>query len=183
MSVDILSSALLELGEDRIASADQDTERARVARDVYEVERDALLEEHPWNFAIRRVALARQDAAPAFGEAYAYRLPADCLYVIAVDPDGAYRIEDGALLTDMEAVSVRYVRRVTNTAQMPPTFRVALATRIAARMAKKITGSGAEKERLEDLYRTRLRTAKGRDAMGGGTPESNRPDLFVRARR
>lgn len=183
MSVEILSGALIELGEDRIASTDQDTERARLARAVYEVERDAMLEEHPWKFAIRRVALARLADAPAFGYARAFRLPADCLHVIACEPEAAYAIEGGALLCDLEAVAVRYVRRIENPADMPPTFRVALSARVAARLARKITGSSAEKERLEALYRERLRTAKGRDARGGGTPEANRPDLLQRARR
>lgn len=183
MSVEILSNALLELGEDRIAASDQDTERARTAQSVYRVERDAMLEEHPWNFAIRRVALARAAQAPAFGYAHAFALPADCLHVIGTEPDVRFHIEGGMLLCDLEAVSVRYVRRVENPAEMPPTFRVALATRVASRMAKKITGSSAEKERLEQLYRERLRTAKGRDARGGGSPESMRPDLFERARR
>ncbi len=183
MGVEIMSAALLELGEDRIASADQDTERARVVRDVYAAERDALLEEHPWNFAIRRAALARTDAVPAFGFARAFRLPADCLHVIETDPEAEYRIEGGCLLCDLDAVGARYVRRVENPAEMPPTFKAALAVRVAAKLAKKITGSSAEKERLEKLYADRLRTAKGRDARGGGSPEAHRPDLFERARR
>ncbi|BBD08748.1 hypothetical protein [Desulfovibrio ferrophilus] len=183
MSVRILSGALLELGEDRITSADQDTERARVVSEVYEDERDSLLEEHPWNFAIFRAGLARLELVPAFGFAHGFRLPADCLYVISVEPETPYKIEGGNLLADLEALSIRYVRRVDDATQMPPTFRVALATRIAARVCKKITGSSAEKERLETLYRDRLRTAKGRDAQGGGTPDAARPDLFVNARR
>ncbi|MBU1002374.1 MAG: hypothetical protein KKE73_07605 [Proteobacteria bacterium] len=183
MSVRILSGALLELGEDRITSADQDTERARVVAEVYEDERDSLLEEHPWNFALNRVGLARLTTVPAFGFAHGFGLPADCLSVIAVEPDVPFKIEGGDLLADSEAVSVRYVRRISDATQMPPTFRAALATRIAARICKKITGSSAEKERLESLYRDRLRTAKGRDAQGGGTPDALRPNLFVNARR
>lgn len=183
MSVRILSGALMELGEDRITSADQDTERARVVAEVYEDERDSLLEEHPWNFAIVRAALARLDAAPVDGFAYAYQLPSDCLSVLELSPDAAFSVENGCLLSDVGAVVARYVARVTDPTRMPPTFRAALATRIAAKVCKKITGSSAEKERLETLYRDRLRTAKGRDAQGGGTPLCPRPDLFVNARR
>lgn len=183
MSVRILSRALMELGEDRITSADQDTERARVVAEVYEDERDALLQEHPWNFAIARSGLARRSAAPDFGFAWAFALPADCLQVLSVWPEADYRVEGDSLLTDLEEASVRYVRRVADPTLMPPAFRAALATRMAARVCKKITGSSAEKERLEEQYRERLRTAKGRDAQGGGTPDAPRPDLFVKARR
>ena len=183
MSVRILSQALMELGEDRIISADQDTERARVVAEVYEDERDALLEEHPWNFAIARTGLARLCAAPAFGFSARFALPADCLQILSVEPEAPFKVEGGAVLADLDAVSVRYVRRVADATCMPPTFRAALATRIAARVCKKITGSGAERERLEKQYRERLRTAKGRDAQGGGTPDPLRPELFVGARR
>lgn len=183
MSVRILSHALMDLGEDRITSADQDTERARVVAEVYEDERDALLEEHPWNFAIARTGLARLSVAPAFGFASAFALPSDCLLVLEVEPKGAFKIEGRTLLFEGDAVDIRYVRRITDSTAMPPTFRAALATRLAARVCKKITGSGAERERLEGLYRERLRTAKGRDAQGGGTPDPLRPSLFVNARR
>lgn len=183
MPVRILSTALLELGEDRITAADQDTERARIVSEIYEDERDALLEEHPWNFAVRRVGLARLSGAPDFGGGSRFRLPHDCLYVMEVEPAVAFSVEGRELLCDADSASIRYVRRVSSTAEMPPTFRSALATRIAARVARKITGSSAEKERMEALYRRRLRTAKSRDAQGGGTTKAPRADLFIRARR
>ncbi len=185
--VEILSSALVELGEDRITSADQDTERARIVSEVFETERDALLEEHPWKFATTRAELPRLAEAPAFGYAFAFALPADCLHVMDTWPETHCRIEGGRLLADVPAVAVRYVRRVTAAAGMPPTFRAALSARIAAKVAKKITGSSAEKERMLALYADRLKTAKSRDAQGGGTPEPPgtglfAPDRFVRAR-
>ncbi|NJB68530.1 hypothetical protein GGQ74_002203 [Desulfobaculum xiamenense] len=182
MPARILSAALLELGEDRITSADQDSERARVVSALYEGERDALLEEHPWNFAVARAELARAAGGPCYGYANRFMLPPDCLHVIETDPDARYAVEGQCLLADARGVRVRYVRRVTVVSEMPPTFRSALAARIAARAARKITGSSAEKERMEALYRERLRTAKGRDAQGGGRPESIRPDAFIRAR-
>ncbi|WP_461210079.1 hypothetical protein [Desulfocurvus sp. DL9XJH121] len=183
MSVRILSRALMELGEDRITSADQDTERARVVAEVYEDERDALLQEHPWHFAIARAGLARLSAAPAFGFGAAFSLPSDCLQVLSTEPEAVYAVEGGALLTDLGEIAIRYVRRVTDPGLMPPTFRTALATRIAARVCKKITGSSAEKERLEDQYLDRLRTAKFRDSQGRGTAGASRPEALVRARR
>lgn len=182
-AVSIQSAALVELGDERITSADQDTERARIVSEVYEPERDALLEEHPWNFAIARTELARAASAPAFGHAHAFVLPPDCLTVLDTSPSGiCFEIEGGRLLANEPRVAVRYVRRVTKAADMPPTFRAALAARISARIAKKITGSSAEKERMEALYRERLRTAKSRDAQGGGRMAPQRPDVFVRAR-
>lgn len=186
--VEILSSALVELGEDRITSADQDTERARIASEVFETERDALLEEHPWKFATTRAELARLAETPAFGFAFAFALPTDCLHVMDTWPETHCRVEGGRLLADEPAMAVRYVRRVTSPTSMPPTFRAALAARIAAKVAKKITGSSAEKERMLELYADRLKTAKSRDAQGGGAPEPTDqgvfgPNRFILARR
>ncbi len=185
--VEILSSALVELGEDRITSADQDTERARIVSEVYPTERDALLEEHPWKFATARAELALLADAPAFGFANAFALPSDCLHVMETWPETHCRVEGGRLLADAPAMAVRYVRRVTNPTLMPPTFRAALSARIAAKVAKKITGSSAEKERMLQLYADRLKTAKSRDAQGGGQPEPQDlglfgPNRFIQAR-
>lgn len=182
--IGIVVSALLELGEEPVVSLDQDAERARVMRELYAAERDGLLEEHPWNFATHRATLARLAEAPAFGPAHAFQLPADCLTVLEVLPaEAAHQVEGGRLLTDSGEAAVRYVRRVADANAMPPTFRAALAARLAAKAARKLTGSSTEKERLENLYRDRLRTAKGRDAQGGGTPQAPRADGLIQARR
>lgn len=183
MPVSILSTALIELGEDRITAADQDTERARIVNEVYEDERDALLEEHPWNFALGRAALALLPDAPAFGFSHAHKLPSDFLAVVSVTPDVEYQVEGDTVLSDEKVIYLRYVRRVEVVGKMPPTFKSALATRIAARVAKKVTGSSAEKERMEALYKDRLRIAKSRDAQGGGSPDVVPPNVFTNARR
>lgn len=181
--IGIVVSALLELGEEPVVSLDQDAERARIMRELYAAERDGLLEEHPWNFATVRASLARLAAAPAFGPAHAFALPADCLTVLAVEPaTAAWAVESGALLTDAAEAAVRYVRRVTDANAMPPTFRAALAARLAAKAARKLTGSSAEKERLEKLAADRLRTARGRDAQGAGRLAAPRADGLLKAR-
>jgi len=181
--IGIVVSALLELGEEPVVSLDQDVERARIMRALYAAERDGLLEEHPWNFATRRASLARLAQAPAFGFANAFALPGDCLTVLDLEPAGAaWRVESGRLLADVAAAAVRYVRRVTDANAMPPTFRAALAARLAAKAARKLTGSSAEKERLEKLAADRLRTAKGRDAQGAGELPAPRADGLVKVR-
>ena len=181
--IGIVVSALLELGEEPVVSLDQDVERARVMRGLYAAERDGLLEEHPWNFATVRAGLARLAEGPAFGFPYAFALPADCLTVLAVEPAAAaWAVESGRLLSDAAGLAARYVRRVTDANAMPPSFRAALAARLAAKAARKLTGSAAEKERLEKLAADRLRTAKGRDAQGAGQLPAPRADGLLRAR-
>ncbi|UIJ37807.1 hypothetical protein LWC08_14105 [Desulfobaculum bizertense] len=182
MSMQIMSAALMELGEEGIGSLKEDSELVRIMSVFYETERDAMLEEHPWNFALRRVELAEQVSGAAFGYARAFQLPSDALCVVDVEPEQNFELEGQSLLTDSPHVFLRYVRRIRHAKALPPTFRSALAARLAARVAKKITGSSAEKERMEVLYRERLRTAKSRDAQGGGRPAPQRPHAFISAR-
>jgi hypothetical protein len=184
-NVGIANNALLELGADRITSLDQDTEPARIVKHVFDQERDSLLEEHPWNFAVARAEISLLAEAPTYGFRNAFRLPADCLRVLGVDDErAAYRIEDGRLLCDLDQVKIRYLRKVTNPKEMPATFRSALSARIAAKIVIKLTASGAAgRERMEILYQRRLRIAKSADALSGGTTPASRPTAFIDARR
>ncbi|MFW5838205.1 MAG: hypothetical protein ACOCVM_09350, partial [Desulfovibrionaceae bacterium] len=156
-NVAIANNALLELGADRITSMDQDTETARIVKHVFDQERDGLLEEHPWNFALARAELPLLGAAPEYGFERAFQLPSDCLRVLDLEEAATdYRVEAGRLLCDLGQVKVRYIRKITSPRDMPPTFRAALSARIAAKIAVKLTASGvAGKERMEKLYERR----------------------------
>jgi hypothetical protein len=183
--VAIANNALLELGADRITSLDQDTEPARIVKHVFNEERDGLLEEHPWNFALARAELPLLGSSPLYGFKRVYQLPVDCLRVLDLEDNVSdYRIEGGRLLCDLDRVRARYIRKVTSPRDMPPTFRAALAARIAAKIVVKLTSSGASgKERMETLYQRRLRIAKSADAQSGGPPGRIQPKAFVNARR
>lgn len=56
--VDIVNAALIRLGERSIASLADAVKPAQLAAALYADLRDAMLREHPWNFAVRRTALA-----------------------------------------------------------------------------------------------------------------------------
>jgi hypothetical protein len=184
-NVAIANNALLELGADRITSLDQDTEPARIVKHVFDQERDGLLEEHPWNFALARAELALLGEDPEYGFEHAFQLPADCLRILDLENAGVnYRVEAGKLLCDQGQAKVRYIRRVTSPRDMPPTFRAALSARIAAKIVTKLTASGAAgKQRMEELYHRRLRIAKSADAQSGGPPSRLAPNAYLNARR
>jgi hypothetical protein len=177
----IASDALILIGLEPIASLSQDVQSARVVRPLYEQLRDELLEEHPWKFARARAALAMLDAKPTFGYARAFQLPTDCLKVISTEPRAGHEIEGGRLLTDLPAVSIKYVRKVTDPAAMPPLFRAALAAKIAGRIAFKFGGQ-VQVERMEALFERRIAKARAANAFDSESVEPERPDLFISAR-
>ncbi|MGE4296853.1 MAG: hypothetical protein AB7E47_02390 [Desulfovibrionaceae bacterium] len=180
--VGIANAALVELGQDRITSLDQDTEAARVVNDVYDELRLTLLQEHPWNFATRRRELPLLAETPYFGYAAAFELPVDCLRVLATNPETTeYRIEGRKLLCNRKQVSIQYVGDVTDSNLMPPTFRAALAALIAAKVAPKL--SPDKKGDMEVLASRSKAAARSADSTGGGSVQAVRPNAYVASRR
>ncbi len=170
-TVDICNLALDELGEAAITALDEGSPVANLCARNYAPARDQVLRSHPWNFAVARRRLARLSAAPDFGFAYAYQRPTDWLRTISVHAgEGgtdavAYRMEGDRFLSDAADLYLRYIARIEDPNQYDPLFVDALAMRIAARLAKAITQSTGEKERIEAVYRDALRKARTVDGV------------------
>lgn len=182
--VRIANSALLDLGESSINSLDQQSSgHARAINAVFDSVRDWCLEQHPWNFAKARVALQPLLEQPLFGYARAFKLPTDFLCLLRTEPElPEYKMESGAILCDSEALSISYIRRVTDPNLMPPSFREFLSASIGAKVAKAITGSDDKAKYMEGLAKDRLRTARSLNGPNSGDEEPERPDLYIRAR-
>lgn len=173
--VDICNAALLKLGQGTgnliVASLAEDSRNAKLCNALYAKKRDELLRSHVWNFAIARVALSRNLTAPAFAFAHAYDLPADWIRTVTVhnNEDGigtiAYRLEGQQILTDVEEVYLKYVKRVTDPDAMTPDFREALATLLAWDLALPVADSNTLAERMERRHLRALRLAKSSDAL------------------
>lgn len=154
--VDICNLALSHLGDvaEVIAITPPDgTAQASHCARFYPIARDQLLELFPWTFATKRVALA-EVANPADGDwAYAYALPSTCIRPVsvvtasgvqsfeAIDPGAhPYLVETNAdgepiLLTNVQATTLRYIDRVTDTTKFTPAFVSTLARLLASMLA------------------------------------------------
>ena len=175
--VEICANALRDLGEDPITSLTDDTERARLCNALYGQTRDAVLRAYPWNFAITRQKLARESAAPAYEYAYQYALPTDpyALKVLDLYEGNEWKIEGRKLLTDSDTATIRYIARVTDTAQFDSLFVEALTARLSSRFAYPTTGNANLTDMFWSIYETKLKEARSADAQEG-TPytfESN----------
>lgn len=179
--VGICNSALIKLGASTVMSLTDGSRNATLCHEQFDKLRDGLLRAHNWNFAIARTALAQLAAAPAFGFAYAYQLPADWLRTLTVHGDAAgrdapvYRTEGRTLASDAPALYLRYVRRVEDPNDMDASFREALAWQIAADLAIPITQSSTTFGEMRDGLRASLTRARSVDAFEDfpdETPES-----------
>jgi len=170
----------------QITSLTSGTKEANAAELIYDEMRDLLLDMHHWNFATRRVKLpqlAGSDDTPAFEWDHAYQLPADFIRAISVHEHDLgtasvpYRIEGFQIVSDADDIFLRYVARVEDPNQMPPTFRRALAKLIAAQLSTALSQSvSLQKELFAQFHDQDLPFAKSTDAiqnMADQLPESD----------
>lgn len=185
--VDICNSALQKLGAKRIVSLTENSPNARSCNAAYSNSRDAELQAHPWNFAVKRVELAADAVPPIFGKANSYTLPGDFLRLLAPDPGyncvpRDWQIEGTKILTrDQAPLHLRYVALVTDTTLMVPTFREALACRLASEMCEEITQSNSKKASVNADYKDALREARRINALAN-PPVTPNEDSWITAR-
>ncbi len=169
--VGIVNRGLIAIGADPITALGDGSNNANAAGAVYAQARDELLRAHPWNFAMARARPAKLAAAPEFGFAHAFQLPADWLRTVALtaDPGGRHALrhkhEGRTVLADAETVHLRYVRRVEDPNVMDPLFRTALALKLAMEVADRVAHSETKVGRVAEQLERAVRLAKAVDGM------------------
>lgn len=180
--VSICNRALDKLGSESITSLGDNTAPARACNRLYDSLRDAVLRDHPWNCAITRTSLAKLSAAPAWGFANQFLWPADCLRVLSVDTDLAWKVESRKILTDAGSpLNIIYIKSVTDPSEFDGLFIEALASRLAVELAEPLTQSNTKKEAAWREYVEAKSMAKSGDAQEG-TPDTLPEDEWINAR-
>ena len=168
--VAICNSALSLLGADPIASLDEDSKIARQCNINYPIIRDELLEDHYWNFAMKRQDLAQLAGFEDTEWRFAYTLPNDVSRVrkiVNADSHDRFKVEGGLLLTNLEVVRIQYVSTETDVSKYPRKFVEALAHALASKMAYSLTSSGTLMDRLEKRADKKLSSARSIDGQEG----------------
>ena len=169
--VSICNLACTMMGAKPILSMDEDTKTARIFRRIWDIVRDEVLRDHPWNFAIKRVILPQLSTAPAFGYAFAYELPADYIRLQFVGEDElddvVYEVEGRTIVTDEPICYLKYTSRVTDTGLFDTKFAAAMAAKLAVYSAWAITASPGMVKNMSDLYAATLSEATGADGQEG----------------
>lgn len=153
----VCNEALGELGHSPIFSFTDGTSISTLCGEHYPTSRDATLELAPWNFAKRRVWLARLADAPPFGWASMYSLPPDYIKARGTDQDEecfgppGWDIEINDLghrvvVSNEERVGLVYTARIEDLNLWSPLARQVLVKMLASRLAKAITGQNSTQE-------------------------------------
>lgn len=150
--VAVINVALRRLGQETITSLTEGSRAANLASPHYDELLELLTRSNQWNWAEKRVQLARSANTPVSTFDYQFFMPTDCARVVVVSADDSGRTNvdyelthddtDGnVLLTDATQIYLTYVSYVTDTAKMPPDFRYALSMAIARDLAIPLTNS------------------------------------------
>lgn len=175
----ICNLALVKLGNIRISDLNDGSVNANLCKDYYDFCRQMILQERQWSFAIRRVNLAKSTVDPAFTYAYAFPLPADCLRVIAINPEDEwtpgddFTIEANSILTNEDDVNLIYVRDVEDTSEFPALFTEALAALLASKLAGNITDNPNIVQNMIQEYQFSLSKAFTADARQSKSGENS----------
>lgn len=192
---EICSEALGLIGENPIADITANETKAIRCNQFWATTRDACLRHALWNFARKRVTLVQLSDTPAFGYAYAYQQPADCIRLWVVTDDATdidsmdiavapveYKLESGQILCDSEALYALYARRVEETGLWAADFVEYMAASLAAKVAAGLTKSAATVQAMLELAEIRRRAAVASNAREAGTPSIRKQSSWKDAR-
>lgn len=167
-SVSVCSNALLMLGAQTINNFTENNDRARLAANLYPGARDALLREHPWSCAIKRVILAADKERPEYGFSYRFTLPADYIRVLSVGEaleDVEYLVEQRCILANRSSLKLRYVFQNTDVSTYDAVLVDLLELSMAAKMAYAITQSTSMAQYRYQEFQAALKTAKALNGL------------------
>lgn len=162
----------------RLSSLDEGSNLAIHAQAHWDAIARAVIADHPYNLFIKRQLVGPETAAPVFGYAQAFKLPADCLRWLPPSResgDGEYYTaveENGLLLTDFDgpALPVRFISsdNIDQINRWPPHIEDAMVKALAEVLAEPLTQSESVQDRMAENAERAARKAKRRDGQASG---------------
>lgn len=164
-AIKICSNARQLCGETSIAAFEEDS--TGLTGNLWDMARTSTLRLGTWSRSRRRALLSPTATPPAWGWAYEFILPPDCLRVVSVGETGEtieYEHEDGKLLSDEASIKLRYVYDNTNPGTWDPVLVEAVTFHMAALVAYSITGSKSLQDAMQANFAAVLEAARGINA-------------------
>ena len=190
--VQIAKLALQHVG-DRfdISSLTEFTPEAEQVNLIFNDTRDALLRQHPWNFAKKFVSPATVAGTVPGGWTFMYLYPTDAVRILGItnplgrgQPPIEFEVARNAannrvLLCDQESAEIVYTARVTTTEDFDAEFTMALSYSLAAKLAMPLTGDRGIAGELEKLATIYCNSAWETDASEGIEPAKPEADWIT----
>jgi len=179
--LDICNSALIKLGAELITTIDDNNKRAKLCKSQYQKIKRKMLNETPWNFAIKREELEENGDTPLFGFGYSFDLPSDFIRGLDFETiKREWQREGKTILADDSTVKIRYIADVAEDL-FSPTFEEVLALNLAYELSYAMVQSTAFREALLVDSERLLAKARSYDAQEG-TPTPFMEDTYLNVR-
>ena len=173
-TVEICNGALNQLGATTILSLTEDSKNARLCNSRFTQVRDGVFRSHPWNCLQKRIELAQDTTAPAWGFKYAYTLPADCLRLLRIlDYDSNYKVEGRKILSNTETMKILYISRVTDPNEYDESLREILSSALGSDIAFAVTSNNTTATNMYNLFQDKLKDARFIDSTEGQNVEQD----------
>ena len=167
-TVEICNGALNQLGATTILSLTEDSKNARLCNSRFTQVRDGVFRSHPWNCLQKRIELAQDTTAPAWGFKYAYTLPADCLRLLRIlDYDSNYKVEGRKILSNTSSMKILYIGRITDPNEYDELLRETLSAALGADIAFAVTSNNQTATNMYNLFQDKLKDARFVDSTEG----------------
>lgn len=172
--VSIISEAVVKLGGKPVSSLDEDRKPVTVLVNLFDSTYEAALTMHRWRFAMAKRDLARLSATPLNEWQYAFQLPTDPPYLLAIRtyPSIDYEIFEDKLYANSTTCALDYVFRPAISA-LPAYFAKTLSLMLAVEGAIPVTG----KQTYRDAFVQELHGAPGAPGL---LPRSMAADASAR---
>lgn len=180
----ICNQALLLLGQSQITDIDEGTTTADSCKTFYDSSVGAVLQEHNWNFSLKRATFTASADSPSYEWKYQHLLPTDCLRVIEINSllHDQWQVEGRYLLSNLATIKARYVRNDVTEGEFTPMFAKTLAAYLAYELAYPITESNTKASQMYGMYQQRKVSAGTMNNLEGSTKRTSEGRL-VAARR
>jgi hypothetical protein len=152
--VDICSEAVVRLGKPPIVSLTEGTAAANFCNLYLGTAIEQILSRANWSAPRKRANLNRLIGTP-IGYAYQYALPNDFIRPVDVQTEELpYVIENRSLLTDSETVSMVYVNRPDDVAELPGPLKNLISVYLALKLVAPLVASSEVHNRIFGEYQT-----------------------------
>lgn len=165
--IDLISNALLLIGDLPLNSLTEDSYRAQVAVNLYDHIKLAELGKHRWGFARRKAVISQVLAAlPDDEYRFVYQLPTDLVTLIKIYPNQYdYKVYGRQLYTNINNLeSVDYIANVGES-EFPPHFSKLMEYALARDYVIPIRDNASGKEAMLFEYNEQARSARYLDSQ------------------
>lgn len=164
--IDLISNALILIGDVSINDLNGNERRKNVARNLYDNVVDFELTKHRWGFARRKGPLSLITQKPIDNEwARAYELPSDMLLLIKLYPNIPYQVYGSQIYCNYnQTLTADYIYR-PNENEWPTYFSKMIEYALARDFSTSIRDSSAARGEMAAEYENASRMARYADSQ------------------